>query len=569
MAASDKDDVSDIIDRIYDVAVDPVRFEEMLDRWEARLAAQRRAADQGGGEAGDAELEPHLRRAATVLSQVFRDEGDRRGPLDSQVTAAFTVGPEIGILAANAIAGEALMAQAGSGLDSLPLDAADIAVLQSAVRKVLRTTDAAPALLRFNLSDSDRSIVFHVSRLAGDNGAQALVRATELGWPEHLTQALRDAFQLSAAEAEIVRALAEGKSLKTIADTRQRSLATVRTQVSAILAKTETHSQTELVRITLGLMDVVDSAARGSAKPASPHLADIPYRTLTLPDGRRYDWIEFGSPAGRPLLFLPSDYGFVRWPARAEQAAARQNIRVIVPVRAGFGKSSSQPAVRNYTDATVADLRLLLAHLSVESCAVIALAADIRFAVALANAHPGLVRGIFGCTADLPILHIRQYERMHKWHRFALANARYAPRILPFMLKAGAALAWRMGKEAFFRRVNADSPGDLAAFADPEIKEAILAGSVVSLSADHSAHDAMARESIDSEINWADRLRACTVPIRLLQGADDPQATPETVREWADAFPQIEIELVENAGQLLFFQLWPRVLAEVERFLPN
>ena len=569
MPSSDREDVSEIIDSIYDMAVDPVRFEEMLDRWEARLSLQRRTADRGGTPAGDEAIEPHIRRADLILNQVFREEDrTQRGPLDTQVSA-FLVGPEMSIVETNRIAADALSVDVGDKLDVLPLDPIDIERLRDAVRRTLRASDAKPALLRFNLADSDRSIVFHVSRHTADRHAQALVRATELGWPDHLTAAMREAFSLSAAEVEIVRALAEGKSLRTIAEARQRSLATVRTQVGAVLAKTETHSQAELVRITLGLMDVLEDTTRPPRKGEQPHLAEIPFQTLTMPDGRRYDWIEFGAPAGRPLLFLPMDYGWIRWPARAEQAAARQNMRVIVPVRAGFGRSSSQPPVPNYTDATAADLRHLLGNLGVASCAVISLGSDVRFAVALANANPGLVRGIFGCSADLPVINMKQYDRMHKWHRFTLANARYAPRILPFVLKAGFALARRMGKDAFFRRINADSPADLAAFSDPEIREAILLGSEVSLSAEHSAHDAVARECIDSEINWSGRLRDCTVPIRLLQGADDPQATPETVREWADAFPEIEIEIVEDAGQLLFFQLWPRVLGEVERFLPN
>lgn len=44
--------------------------------------------------------------------------------------------------------------------------------------------------------------------------------------------------------------------MKDIAEARGRSAETVRTQLRSILAKTETHSQSELVRVVLGLMDV-------------------------------------------------------------------------------------------------------------------------------------------------------------------------------------------------------------------------------------------------------------------------------------------------------------------------
>ncbi|MCR5856676.1 alpha/beta fold hydrolase [Mesorhizobium sp. J428] len=562
------DDLSDIIDRIYDVAVDPIRFEEMLDSWEPRLSRQRRIAERRGWAVVVDEVEQHIRRADTLLNQFIRDDPSRRGPLDTQVSA-FLVGPDMTIVDANSIAATALSASPAERLDCLPLDAADTERLRSVVRRTLRDGEAKPSLLRFNLTGHERSIVFHVSPRATPDGLLALIRATELGWPEHLTHAMREAFALSAAEIEIVRALAEGRSLKVIADLRGRSLATVRTQVAAILAKTDTHSQTELVRITLGLMDVIGPPTTETKGGEPPQLAEIPFHTMNMPDGRRYDWIEFGAPGGRPLLFLPLDYGFIRWPASAEAAAAERNIRVVVPVRAGYGRSAPQPKVANYTDATAADLERLLKQVNIRQCTVLALGSDIRFAVALANAAPGLVRGIFGCSADLPVTDIKQYERMHKWHRFTQANARYAPRLMHFILKAGFALARRMGKDAFFRRINAGSPADLAAFDDPEIREAILVGSTVSLSPDHSAHEAVARECIDSEIDWSDRLRTCTVPIRLLQGADDPQAHPDTVREWQQSFPNLDIEIVEDAGQLLFFQHWRRVLAELECYLPH
>ena len=201
--------------------------------------------------------------------------------------------------------------------------------------------------------------------------------------------------------------------------------------------------------------------------------------------------------------------------------------------------------------------------------AILAFGADLRFALALAVREPGRVSGIFGCSASLPGLDARQYERMGKWHRFILANARYAPRILPFLVRSGFALARGIGKESFFRAVNAGSPADMRTFSDPAIRDAILMGSDICLGPQHSAHDAFARECIDSETDWSDLVHACPVPVRLLQGGEDPQTPAETVRERMPAFPTLDVEIVENAGQLVFFQEWPRVLDELERMLPR
>ena len=568
------DEASAIIDRIYDVAVDPARYEAMLDVWERRLSVLRLRADADKqNRVVEMGIEAHLDRAEIFLQRLTDIKtGSDRSALDIDVKASFLVGTHLLIDQVNRAAQEVFQLRVGDSLARLPLDPDDASVLIAAIRAVLATRDGPPTLMRFTSARSDRSIIFHIARQPKVDGQASLVlvRTTELGWPEQLSRTMRDAFSLTASEVEIVRALAEGKSLRAIAVERKRSFDTVRTQTSTILAKTGTHSQAELIRITLGLMDVVGTEAElDPVHGAAQALAPIPFQSLRMSDGRRYDWIEFGDPGGRACLFLPIDYGMIRWPRAAEIAARRHKIRVVVPVRAGFGHSTPQPrGVKNYAAATGTDLRALLDHLGIRRCVVLALGADFRFALALAACAPQRLTGIYGCSAALPVLNAKQYERMGKWHRFILANARYAPQILPFLVKAGFALARRIGKDNFFRSVHAGSPADIRVFADPEIRAAILLGSDICLGPSHSAHEAFARECIDSEADWSDLLASCPVPVRLLQGAEDQQTPAETVREVMLQFPALDIEIVEDAGTLIFFQHWPRILRELEPMLP-
>ena len=129
-------------------------------------------------------------------------------------------------------------------------------------------------------------------------------------------------------------------------------------------------------------------------------------------------------------------------------------------------------------------------------------------------------------------------------------------------------MARRIGKEQFLNSVNAGSPADIRTFADPEVREAMLLGSEVSLSDWHIAHVAFSRECIDSETDWSETIRRCPVPVRMLQGGQDPQSPKATIEELIPQFPNLEITIIDDAGQLLFFQEWPRVLDELERFLP-
>lgn len=578
MPEVDQKHKSEIIDHLYDVALDPERYEALLDVWEKRMAPLRIETDKivrpNTIEITDHDLEAHANRAGIFLDRLREDETmTEQSVLDIEVAAAFLVGSDLKIVAVNHVATEILGISKNDPLTKLRIDEDNCQELRNAVIGVCANLTAKPALLRFFSPESDRPKVFHVSKLSGKpfQGNFALVRSSELGWPENLSAMIRDAFQLTNAEIDVVRALAEGKSIREISAERMRSFETIRSQVRSILSKTETRSQTELIRITLSLMEVVSSTKPAGRITSNSKDALKPnnYLSLTMPGNRRYDYVEFGAKNGRPVLFLPIDYGLIRWPVSAERAAKELNIRVISPIRAGFGHSGELPDTKDYCGDTARDLNRLLEHLGIKRTAIIALGADLRFAMRLAVEFPEKVTGILGCSGALPVTTALQYERMDKWQRFILANARYAPKILPFLVKGGFSLARRIGRESFFNSVNEGSPADIRTFADPEVREAILMGSEICLSDWHTAHLAFARECIDSETNWAATVRSCRAPVRLLQGAEDPQTPAVTVRELALEFPHLDIEIIEDAGQLLFFQEWPRVLKELERFLPQ
>ena len=64
---------------------------------------------------------------------------------------------------------------------------------------------------------------------------------------------LRQRYRLTAAEATLAAALADGHALRDIAEARRLSLNTLRVQLQAIFAKTGCHRQSELVRLVLRL----------------------------------------------------------------------------------------------------------------------------------------------------------------------------------------------------------------------------------------------------------------------------------------------------------------------------
>ena len=561
-----RDHRAEIVERLYDVALDPIRLEDLLEVWEGR----RTPLPPGqGNPLNDPEIEAHVRRATVFLDrfEASRGAAGRRSVLqDIPRSAAFLADGAGEIVDCNRPAEQAFGLSPGCTFDRLPFDPQDRAVLRAEIRRVAEGRVARVVTLRIRSERTGGPVILRISRVEAAEPL-ALAVSTELVWPEGFEQTVQEAFGLTGAEVEIVRGIALGLPVKEIAETRGRSPETVRTQLRSILAKTETHSQSELVRVVLGLMNLAQVPAETGREPAPRRQGSLePRRTQEIqgPDGRRLTWIEFGDPQGRPVLYMHMDYGLVRWPATAERAAQVRGLRVVVPVRAGYGRTELHPREVDHLQGVTRDYAAVLDHLGLAQAVVLPLGSDLRFAMNLANTRPELVRGIVGCACQLPLSHASQYERMDKWQRFILANARYAPRVLPFLVQAGFSLARRLGKAAFFAQVNGGSPADMQTFARAEVREAVLTGSDVCLTRNWSAHEAFARECISSERDWSAIVRACPVPVRLFQGDQDPQTPLLTIQEQMAQFPHLDIRILPQTGQLLFFSEWPQVLDAVE-----
>jgi pimeloyl-ACP methyl ester carboxylesterase/DNA-binding CsgD family transcriptional regulator len=563
----DSEGRAQIVDRLYEVALDPIRLEDLLEVWEGRIGPHRTGPLEAAIQIEDAEIEAHLRRATVFLDrfEATRGEGAYRSVLeDIPRSAAFLSDGGPLIAAFNRPAEVAFGLREGARLEDLPFEAPDIDLLRGQIRRMARGQAEKVVTLRMRSAATGGPVIVRIGAVESDSPL-VLVMSTELVWPEGFAQTVQEAFGLTAAEVEIVQGITLGQPVREIAGARGRSPETVRTQLRSILSKTETHSQSELVRVVLGLMDVALMPTEGAAPlPRTHGLAEVPFRQIRAADGRRLEFIEFGSPTGAPVLYMHLDYGLIRWPATAERAAQLRGLRIICPVRAGYGRTDLHPRGIDHVAGVARDYLAVLDHLGITRCAIICLGADLRFALQVAQDRAGLVSGILGCAAQLPLRTAAQYDRMDKWQRFILANARYAPKVLPFLVQAGFSLARRLGKEKFFAQVNGGSPADMAAFARAEVREAVLEGSEVCLGAKQSAHEAFTRECISSERDWSALVRGVQVPVVLLQGDQDPQTPVQTIRELMAEYPRLDVTFLPGTGQLLFFAEWPQVLDRLQ-----
>ncbi|MBR9763449.1 MAG: helix-turn-helix transcriptional regulator [Rhodobacteraceae bacterium] len=295
-----------VVGRLYDVAVDPLRLADLLDDWERLNRPLRRALDRAmsldqatspprpseARRAVSLDFTDHFQRVTRLLEQTRAAHALR--PEEAELrrfarTAAFAVGPDMRLAAANEAARHGLGVGRGDRLAALPFEARHLEALRGRIRRMLgQTADPAPerarrpaarpgreATLRLRLADSGQLILAQLAlnRPGAGEAPFVLVVTSQLRWPEALTETLRDAFRLTRAEAEILRSLSEARPLREIAEDRGRSVETVRAQIKAILAKTETRSQGELLRLALSVSELIPALLGPAAELASPQAA--------------------------------------------------------------------------------------------------------------------------------------------------------------------------------------------------------------------------------------------------------------------------------------------------------
>jgi len=402
--APEPDEENRVIERLYEVAVDPSRYEALLDHWEAMIAPQRAGAGRGQiPMSGLTLLTGHVERADQVLDRVLSmDQPQGPQAVLDQIgrSAAFAVDRSLGIIAANDSATSLLGVLKGAKLSNLQLGDGDVDQLSHHIGRLLNANDDEPAVLRGRTANSERLIVFHLRAVRGDG-------------------------EFTPAESDVVRALTEGRTLQQIAQERGRSIDTIRAQLKSVMAKTETRSQTELVRLTLSTMEIAQftEAASDAAEDVSQgyeQLEPRTFHTVSLSDGRRMDYLILGDPAGAPLVYSPLDYGLIRWPASAEAEAKKRGIKVIVPVRAGYGKSTPLPKRVPYVPQLCDDLAAMMDDAGVSSAPFIALGGDTHIITHFNSLHPERISALIACAGVLPLTQSEQYDFCRSWLRLVL-----------------------------------------------------------------------------------------------------------------------------------------------------
>ncbi len=573
-------DSIDLVEEIYAAALDPARYDQLMARWEAYAeACLRPALLRPDGLLRDGLLERHVRLALQVFDRIGRDQRTRRSAealLTGLPVAALIVDARLRILAANAAAQALLAGSARPCLDDLALDELSGRRLRAWLTDDRRRSEpmlllpcglgpaADPSCIVAARVDLAHPLALSGLTLEVEAGEHFLLTTLDLRFDAAVALALARAFRLSGAEAEVALALARGGSPKAIAAERAVSLHTVRSQIKSLLAKLSAAAIPDLVRMVSGLAAAV-AINRGLDRAGAVGSTTCRQRrkaTLRLRDGRILAFEESGAAAGRPVLVV---HNMLQGPALSDAAiaaAGRRSWRLIGPSRPGFGGSDPllQAAPAEVMDAFAGDVAELLDHLAVEQALLVGHLAGGVQALRLAELMPERFTGLL-LVGYVPLRRDEMLLALPPPQRAFGLTIRYAPQLLPFIARAGAAYIDAGGEERLLRRLHATIPADLAALRRPEV----LARAIEGLR--HAVQQGPAAFCHDCQLvlsDWTWRAAALDLPAELILGAGDQFTLPDHGRAFVEQLPRFGLSVIEGAGMYLLYSHWPAVFQRLE-----
>jgi DNA-binding CsgD family transcriptional regulator/PAS domain-containing protein len=208
-------------------------------------------------------IQPHLKRAATVhaqLRKLRREIETSRDMLDNVDTALLVLDAEASVLRLNRAAEVLLRSKGSLGFMRGKLIARrhrENAHLHALVRSVVlgaETGGHGGAMVltdeagnRFSVTAS--RLARHSVLLEKPDQPLALVTVSALTGSAPAQDRLATLFGLTRAEARLAREVADGKRLREVSSDRGVGMPTLRTQLRAVFAKTETTRQADLARL--------------------------------------------------------------------------------------------------------------------------------------------------------------------------------------------------------------------------------------------------------------------------------------------------------------------------------
>tara|TARA_R110000824_G_scaffold118960_14_gene272198 strand:+ start:334810 stop:336606 length:1797 start_codon:yes stop_codon:yes gene_type:complete len=564
--------LSVVLDAVYACAADPDRWEDLIDVYASLepLFSDGEGGLSDGGEIAKTLL-PHLDRAGDVARRVLRASAAPDHNAQAQTAPPPVVYVLIGRdqrIISTSPSVPALLSSFCAPLDQgrlFSMEDPDNQKRYRDARDALKTGDGTmPVLFNFDDGTATQSVsgflvdAPHASRLLGldnseplhaDSHALILPDRTALVRHDHL---LRASLGLTPAELRLANLLKDGMSLSEAAPQLGIAVNTARNQLRAIFTKLGVNRQSEMVR-HLAELGQLAAFVRGPDNLSDilpePQIGkdgsgiETIRRFITLPDGRKLAYREYGAEAGMPVFFLHAVLSGSLLRDNEAQMALRHGLRLIVIERPGTGWSTPDPDMSFETVA--ADLEFLADALELKQVLVSGRSSGARFAIAVAKR--------LGARVPRLLLWAPRFNVDPESNRRDLLGRFYAGmRRVPWYARAALALLRAKLSRPFLRemlmRSHERSPADYALMdSEPGLLDFMVRQSFEALEITHEGVVGEARLLDTDQPLDLDGLEAELV---IWHGREDGYVDGQEVERRVSNFPYAEFRFLDNEGHI-------------------
>lgn len=362
--------------------------------------------------------------------------------------------------------------------------------------------------------------------------------AIVLRWTDAIAPLLQSGYHLTDAEVDVVELLFRGHQPKDIAQRRERSLETVRTQIRKICTKTDTHGQADIIHLVYGLIATTQSNQAGLAAEAHGNFM------LTAPSGRRIDVECTGPDTGRPLLFLHGCLGGRRLP---QDALTRlKDRRIVAPGRPGHGQTQADATLS--VQDVAQDLFFVLDFFGIGEVDVLTYDLGAPYGLWMSAIQPARIRSLLCLAPVPPLTDWKDVWSLPVETRVFSVLSRLNPSAAHYFALLGGQRILRQGPADFAKIVFASSRFDRRLVERDETAQRLFWHGHA-WHVERGPHGFLADAKLSSQ-PWHQDLPRLQTPPRFLTGAKDrntPRSGLKTLANQVGA----ELNVAESSGHSL------------------
>lgn len=270
---------------------------------------------------------------------------------------------------------------------------------------------------------------------------------------------------------------------------------------------------------------------------------------LTLKDGRKLGYIEYGNPHGMPIFLLHGTPGSRIFGLEDEPILEEEGLRVITPDRPGYGQSD--PLKNRTIKSFSRDVEELANYLNIEKFHVAGVSGGGPYTLACAQVLPDKVLSATLIASAAPLEMKDFFKGMSPGNKFIFKISKYFPQMLLPIYKY-AAHWYRKNAEKLVdamkpqlcewdRKIleELESKNRMEGFVD-HLREAYRQGAVGAYS-----------DTVLVSKNWGVDFKVITTPIFMWHGESDTLVPISPAKRFSELLPNCQSHYIPGAGHFL------------------